>query len=103
MSVLAALRELFMRSIQYDSPQTGESLALINVFDEIDEQEAEHALSLNNFHKEGTGDPDYQRVAVFKGRRCSLIAKLDRKATNAPYTRKHKTRLVRASEKRKTI
>ena len=34
----------------------------INFFDfyEIDEQEAEHVLSLKNYHKEGTGNADYQ-------------------------------------------
>jgi hypothetical protein len=26
---------------------------------EIDEQEAAHALSLKNYHKDGTGDADY--------------------------------------------
>jgi len=31
-----------------------------SVIHEIDEQEAEHALSLNNYHKEGTGNANYQ-------------------------------------------
>jgi hypothetical protein len=54
-----------------------DSLALLNVSNAIDEQEAEHAISLNNTHKEDTGDADadYQRVAIVIGRRCSLIAK----------------------------
>jgi hypothetical protein len=29
-----------------------------SIFHEIDEQEAEHVLSLNSYHKEGTGDAD---------------------------------------------
>ena len=32
---------------------------LIYVLYEIDEQEAAHALSLSNYHEEGTGDADY--------------------------------------------
>ena len=31
-----------------------------SVFREIDEQEADHALSFNNYHKEGTGHANYQ-------------------------------------------
>jgi len=37
-----------------NQPVTSPSISLS--FYEIDEQEAEHALSLNNYHKEGTGD-----------------------------------------------
>jgi len=40
---------------------------------EIDEQEAAHALSLSNYHKEGTGDADYcsyyHRMFVVSGAR----------------------------------
>ena len=31
------------------------------VFYEVDEEEAEHALSLNNYHKEGNGDAPYHQ------------------------------------------
>ena len=36
------------------------------VFYEIDEQESEHALSLNNHHKEDTGDADHQRWVLLE-------------------------------------
>ena len=34
---------------------------------EIDEREAAHALTLNNHHKEGTGDADYHHWLLLEG------------------------------------
>jgi hypothetical protein len=41
---------------------------LINfyVFYEVGQQEAEHALSLNNYHKAGTGDAAYQHWVLLE-------------------------------------
>ena len=36
------------------------------VFCEIDEQESERPLSLNNYHKEGTGDADHQHWVLLE-------------------------------------
>ena len=45
---------------------------------EIDEQEAEHALSLNNYHKEGTGDADCQhwvlQVVYERPKKLSMVS-----------------------------
>ena len=36
------------------------------VFYEIGQQEAEHALSLNNYHKAGTGEAAYQQWVLLE-------------------------------------
>jgi hypothetical protein len=43
-----------------------------HVFYEIDEQEAEHALPLNNYHNQGTGDADSQPWVLLDSNFCFL-------------------------------
>ena len=50
------------------------------IFYEIDEQEAEHAESLKNYHKEGTGTADYQHWALLEevnvwAKKLSLVSR----------------------------
>jgi hypothetical protein len=39
----------------------GRKIVIFRVFYEVDEDEAEHALSLNNYHQDGDGDAPYHQ------------------------------------------